>query len=167
MLFRSASLYLNLPKSMIRHTGGFAVGAISTKSSCASSANRLASARLTIPIGSLSGPSSRTSVTLVISVLIRTSFSVAIKLSQTLLLILGVDSQHLKLLAQINPNHDTAFVAIPDLMCEIKLSRLIGGIFSPPPLPSRTRAVTLFDCISLSPKISRKGTFCTLCSRIL
>src|SRR3990172_7457410 len=59
---------------MIRHTGGFAVGAISTRSSSAASACALAAAMLTIPTCSPFGPISLTSGAL-ISPLMRGSFS--------------------------------------------------------------------------------------------
>src|SRR6218665_483229 len=55
------SWYLNLPYSIRRHTGGFAVAAISTRSTSNSPAMRKASIRLTTPSGSLSGPDRRTS----------------------------------------------------------------------------------------------------------
>jgi hypothetical protein len=58
----------------MRHTGGTAVGAISTRSSSASSAALLAAAIVTIPICSPLAPMTRTSAAL-ISPLIRGSFS--------------------------------------------------------------------------------------------
>jgi hypothetical protein len=59
---------------MIRHTGGTAVGAISTRSSSAASACAVADAILTIPTGSPFGPISLISGAL-ISPLMRGSFS--------------------------------------------------------------------------------------------
>jgi hypothetical protein len=61
---------------MMRHTGGCAVGAISTRSSSASSAILLATARVTTPTCSPLAPISRISGEL-ISLLIRGSFSCA------------------------------------------------------------------------------------------
>src|SRR5688572_9004040 len=52
---------MNFPKFMIRQTGGFAVGAISTRSRLASRAFCSASAIGTTPSGSPSSPISRTS----------------------------------------------------------------------------------------------------------
>src|SRR4029453_7983915 len=52
---------MNFPKFMIRQTGGFAVGAISTRSSAASRAFCRASAIGTTPIASPSAPIRRTS----------------------------------------------------------------------------------------------------------
>src|SRR6266496_2477177 len=52
---------MNFPKFMIRQTGGFAVGAISTKSRLASFAFSSASAIATTPRGSPSAPIRRTS----------------------------------------------------------------------------------------------------------
>jgi len=59
---------------MMRHTGGVACGAISTRSSSASSASLLAAAMLSIPICSPLAPMTRTSGA-VISALIRASLS--------------------------------------------------------------------------------------------
>jgi hypothetical protein len=50
-----------LPKSMSLHTGGCAVGAISTKSTSASSAMRMATCTVTMPKGSLLMPTNLTS----------------------------------------------------------------------------------------------------------
>src|SRR5215831_197152 len=52
---------MNFPKFMIRQTGGFAVGAISTRSRAASRAFWRASAMGTTPIASPSAPINRTS----------------------------------------------------------------------------------------------------------
>src|SRR5215831_18797632 len=52
---------MNFPKFMMRQTGGFAVGAISTRSSAASRAFWSASAMPTTPRGSPSAPMRRTS----------------------------------------------------------------------------------------------------------
>src|SRR5216684_1668890 len=52
---------MNLPKFMIRHTGGFAVGAISTKSRAASLAFWSASDIATMPSASPDSPIKRTS----------------------------------------------------------------------------------------------------------
>src|SRR3954454_1916021 len=52
---------MNLPKFMIRQTGGTAVGAISTRSRAASRAFTRASAMVTTPSGSPSAPMRRTS----------------------------------------------------------------------------------------------------------
>ena len=59
---------------MMRHTGGIACGAISTRSSSASSAALLAAAMLKMPTCSPLAPMTRTSAAL-ISPLIRGSFS--------------------------------------------------------------------------------------------
>lgn len=58
-----AASYLNLPKSMSLHTGGFAIGATSTRSRSASTANRNASSMRTMPTCSPAGPTKRTSGT--------------------------------------------------------------------------------------------------------
>src|SRR5450759_5361006 len=58
-----ASWYLNLPKSMSLATGGFAIGATSTRSRSDSAASRNASSTRTMPTCSPLGPTNRTSGT--------------------------------------------------------------------------------------------------------
>ena len=57
---RCASRYLNFPKSMMRHTGGAALPATSTRSRPCSSAMASASSSDLIPICAPSGPTRRT-----------------------------------------------------------------------------------------------------------
>src|SRR5665648_350290 len=58
-----AASYLNLPKSMSLATGGFAIGATSTRSRSDSAASRNASSTRTMPTCSPLGPTNRTSGT--------------------------------------------------------------------------------------------------------
>src|ERR1700694_1459319 len=67
--------YRNLPKSMMRQTGGLAVGATSTRSSNCSWARRNASSTGTMPACEPSASTSRTSRTLILS-LIRVVLSI-------------------------------------------------------------------------------------------